>query len=94
MGCTPENQARFPSNSKAFNPNEIPGCVNAWGPEKDIILQNLISPSTEDPKTLCLIFKVRARSRYDQIKALVQGQDQSTSKGSRRTKERKIGEVI
>ena len=40
------------------------------------------------------MFKVRTRSKYDQIKALVQGQDQSTSKGSRRTKERKIGEVI
>jgi hypothetical protein len=104
LGCTPENKERI-KDRKAFDPDDIPGCVNAWALGKDIVLQNLI-PSQLDLLKMDLdltnpinvpnmmIFKVRARAKNDQIKSLVQGQDQSTSKGSRRTKERKIGEVI
>jgi hypothetical protein len=43
LGCTPENQTRLPKGTKAFNPEEIPGCINAWGQEREINLQNLIS---------------------------------------------------
>ena len=41
-----------------------------------------------------LVFKIRERSQNDQIKSLVKGQEMVAGKGSRRTKERKIGEVI
>lgn len=41
-----------------------------------------------------ITFKIRDRAKNDSIKSLVTGLDQSISKGSRRTKERKIGEVI
>jgi hypothetical protein len=39
--------------------------------------------------------KVRDRSKKEQVKSIILGADQIiSSKGSRRTKERKIGEVI
>ena len=44
--------------------------------------------------TQIFTLKVRDRAKNDSIKSLVTGLDQSVSKGSRRTKERKIGEVI
>jgi hypothetical protein len=104
LGCTPENKERI-KDRKAFDPDSIPGCVNAYTAGKDLSIHNLI-PSQLDMLKMnidmsnalnvpnMMIFKVRARAKNDQIKSLVQGQDQSTSKGSRRTKERKIGEVI
>ena len=98
---------------KPFNPEHIPGCVNALGPNKDIDIQNLVSPSPTGNDEMVtqlqnlnqqteedivpqdsFIFKVRERSKNDQMKSIIQGQEQNTSKGSRRTKERKIGEVI
>ena len=41
-----------------------------------------------------LVFRVREKANNDSVKALVRGKDHSAGMGSRRTKERKIGEVI
>ena len=41
-----------------------------------------------------IVVRVRERSKTDQVKSLVKGQELVAGKGSRRTKERKIGEVI
>ena len=85
LGCTPENKERI-KDRKAFDPDTIPGCVNAWGPGKDIVISNLV-PSKFDMLKMdadinnslnvpnMMIFKVRARAKNDQIKSLVQGQD-------------------
>ena len=37
LGCTPENKDRI-KERKAFDPDEIPGCVNAWAQGKDIVI--------------------------------------------------------
>jgi len=68
-------------------------CVNALGPNKDINILNLLAPNDSQLQNV-MTFRIRERVRGEQIKALVQGDDPSTQKGSRRTKERKIGEVI
>lgn len=81
LGCTPENKERI-KNRKAFDPDQIPGCVNAWGQGKDIVISNLV-PSDFDMLKMdmdlsnplnvpnMMIFKIRARAKNDQIKSLV-----------------------
>ena len=83
LGCTPENKERI-KNRKAFDPDQIPGCVNAWGQGKDIVISDLV-PSDLDMLKMdmdlsnplnvpnMMIFKIRARAKNDQIKSLVQG---------------------
>jgi len=39
LGCTLENPSKFyKSGVKPFNPDKIPGCINALGNNKDIAL--------------------------------------------------------
>ena len=45
LGCTTENPRYVEPGRKPFNPQNIPGCVDALGPNKDIDIQNLVSPS-------------------------------------------------
>jgi len=110
LGCTLENPRFNVKGQKLFDPDKISGCENALGPNKGIKIQDLLpSPSDptlngaeafhmqhfQDDADNCLTFKVRDRAKFEQIKP-VQGspEPQPLAKGSRRTKERKIGEVI
>ena len=89
LGCILDNPRYTQPGIKPFDPDQVPMCVNALGPNKDINILNLLAPADN-----VMTFRIRERVRGEQIKALVQGEDPSTQKGSRRTKERKIGEVI
>ena len=49
LGCTMESPSKMKNiqnGQKPFNPDNIPGCVNALGSNKDIALQNLIPPES------------------------------------------------
>ena len=77
LGCTLENPRNIPKGEKAFNPETIPGCVNALGKNKDIALANLI-PTKDNlfdfsKVSNTITFKIRDRAKHDQIKSLVQG---------------------
>ena len=80
LGCTLENPRYTSVGRKPFNPDDVPECVNALGPNKDIKIENMMSleytegsyqPTTDNTFT----FRVRERHRTDQLKSLVQGQD-------------------
>ena len=76
LGCTQENPRNVPQGQKPFNPDTIPGCVNALGIDKDIDLKNLIGEDDsklEVDTEFVMMFKVRDRAKNDNIKSLVQG---------------------
>ena len=89
LGCILDNPRYTQPGVKAFDPDQVPLCANALGPNKDINILNLLAPEEN-----VMTFRIRERVRTEQTKAMVVGEDPSTQKGSRRTKERKIGEVI
>lgn len=46
LGCTPESKDRI-KDHKPFNPDEIPGCINAVAPGKYMMIQNLVPSQLE-----------------------------------------------
>jgi hypothetical protein len=71
LGCTPENPRNVLPGHKPFNPDSIPGCVNALGKNKDIAIQNLVSMPSDKVLNLnaaqmnIIQFKVRDRAKHD-----------------------------
>ena len=48
LGCTLENPRFTMNGRKPFNPDHIPGCVNALGPNKDINIENMLGVVFKD----------------------------------------------
>ena len=65
LGCTLENPRYISDGRKPFNPNDIPGCENALGPNKDINLENMLGvifKDGEEPMSdYTITFRVRER---------------------------------
>ena len=57
--------------------------------DKQVKLEEIMEPGTG-----IIRLKIRQKAKSSQFDALITGGGEETSKGSRRTKERKIGEVI